>query len=82
MLGAMRLVAARPVPVLGVNYGNLGFQPDQHVILHPATDAAQVVRLDAGRYRQRSRVRRGLLSLPLRPDQLRELIPSHRRERR
>jgi NAD+ kinase len=25
MLGAMRLVAARPVPVLGVNHGNLGF---------------------------------------------------------
>ncbi|AMM19598.1 N-acetylmuramoyl-L-alanine amidase [Frondihabitans sp. PAMC 28766] len=25
MLGAMRLVANRPVPVLGVNYGNVGF---------------------------------------------------------
>lgn len=25
MLGAMRLVAHRPVPVLGVNYGNVGF---------------------------------------------------------
>jgi NAD+ kinase len=25
MLGAMRLVAGRPVPVLGVNYGNVGF---------------------------------------------------------
>ncbi|RKR75693.1 NAD(+)/NADH kinase [Frondihabitans australicus] len=25
MLGAMRLVAERPVPVLGVNYGNVGF---------------------------------------------------------
>ncbi|ROP75136.1 MULTISPECIES: NAD(+)/NADH kinase [unclassified Frigoribacterium] len=25
MLGAMRLVADRPVPVLGVNYGNVGF---------------------------------------------------------
>ncbi|MGX6606671.1 NAD(+)/NADH kinase [Micromonosporaceae bacterium Da 78-11] len=25
MLGAMRLVAGRPVPVLGVNHGNLGF---------------------------------------------------------
>ena len=33
MLGAMRLVAGRPVPVLGVNHGNLGFlvevQPDE-----------------------------------------------------
>src|SRR3954469_801555 len=25
LLGAMRLVSARPVPVLGVNFGNLGF---------------------------------------------------------
>ena len=25
MLGAMRQMATRPVPVLGVNYGNLGF---------------------------------------------------------
>src|SRR4029079_19503189 len=25
MLGALRLVAGRPVPVLGVNLGNLGF---------------------------------------------------------
>ena len=25
MLGAMRLVASRPVPVLGVNYGDVGF---------------------------------------------------------
>lgn len=33
MLGAMRLVAPRPVPVLGVNYGNVGFlveiEPDE-----------------------------------------------------
>src|SRR5687767_11973540 len=33
MLGALRLVARRPVPVLGVNLGNLGFlvevQPDE-----------------------------------------------------
>lgn len=33
MLGAMRLMATRPVPVLGVNYGNLGFlveiEPDE-----------------------------------------------------
>jgi NAD+ kinase len=33
MLGALRLVAARPVPVLGVNLGNLGFlvevEPDE-----------------------------------------------------
>jgi NAD+ kinase len=39
MLGALRLVARRPVPVLGVNLGNLGFlveiQPDE---LMPALD--------------------------------------------
>jgi NAD+ kinase len=46
MLGALRLVAHRPVPVLGVNLGNLGFlveiQPDE---LDDALD-----RLDAGDY--------------------------------
>jgi NAD+ kinase len=67
------------VDIDGVTVG--GLQPDQHVILHAAAEAAQVVRLDAGRYGQRSRVRRGLLNLPVRPDQLRELIPAHLRER-
>jgi NAD+ kinase len=46
MLGALRLVAQRPVPVLGVNLGDLGFlveiQPDE---LDAALD-----RLDAGDY--------------------------------
>jgi NAD+ kinase len=46
MLGALRLVAHRPVPVLGVNLGHLGFlveiQPDE---LDDALD-----RLDAGEY--------------------------------
>jgi NAD+ kinase len=46
MLGALRLVAHRPVPVLGVNLGNLGFlveiQPDE-------VDAA-LDRLDSGDY--------------------------------
>jgi NAD+ kinase len=47
MLGALRLVAGRPVPVLGVNLGNLGFlvevQPDE---LDAALD-----RVDAGDYK-------------------------------
>jgi Predicted sugar kinase len=38
-------------------------------------DAAQVVRLSASEYASRSRVRLSLLDLPLRPDQLLELIP-------
>ncbi|MEV4617178.1 NAD(+)/NADH kinase [Asanoa sp. NPDC049573] len=38
-------------------------------------DAAQVVRLSATEYASRSRVRLSLLDLPLRPDQLLELIP-------
>jgi len=46
MLGALRLVAGRPVPVLGVNLGNLGFlvevQPDE---LDAALD-----RLERGAY--------------------------------
>src|SRR4051794_32631497 len=45
MLGALRLVARRPVPVLGVNLGNLGFlvevQPEE---LHEALDRLE--RLD------------------------------------
>src|SRR4051794_41740343 len=45
MLGALRLVARRPVPVLGVNLGNLGFlvevEPEE---LHEALDRLE--RLD------------------------------------
>ena len=38
-------------------------------------DAAQVVRLSAGAHASRSRVKLSLLDLPLRRDQLLELIP-------
>ena len=44
MLGAMRLVIDRPVPVLGVNHGNLGFL----VEVTPATLAPALEQLSAG----------------------------------
>jgi NAD+ kinase len=47
--------------------------------LHP--DAVSVVRLDADAYAQRARVKLSLLDLPLRRDQLLELIPPSLRER-
>jgi NAD+ kinase len=46
MLGAMRLVAGRPVPVLGVNHGNVGFL----VEVAPAELADALHRLGEGRY--------------------------------
>jgi NAD+ kinase len=44
MLGAMRLTATRPVPVLGVNHGTLGFL----VEVEPHTLETALDRLDAG----------------------------------
>ena len=44
MLGAMRLAADRPVPVLGVNYGNLGFL----VEVQPAELEAALERVRTG----------------------------------
>lgn len=46
MLGAMRLVANRPVPVLGVNYGNVGFL----VEIEPFELEIALGRLSAGDY--------------------------------
>ena len=46
MLGALRLVAHRPVPVLGVNLGNLGFL----VEVEPHELDAALDRLDSGDY--------------------------------
>ena len=46
MLGAMRLVAARPVPVLGVNFGHLGFL----VEIMPTDLDDALVRLEQGRF--------------------------------
>lgn len=44
-------------------------------------DAGQVVRLDAARHDTRRRIRLSLLDLPLRPDQLLELVPADLRDR-
>ena len=46
MLGALRLVAERPVPVLGVNLGNLGFL----VEIEPDELDAALCRLETGDY--------------------------------
>ncbi|WP_218612148.1 NAD(+)/NADH kinase [Pseudonocardia sp. KRD291] len=45
-------------------------------------DAARIVRLDPARHARRSRVKLSLLDLPLRPDQLLELIPAELRTAR
>src|SRR5262249_30539813 len=46
MLGALRLVAQRPVPILGVNLGSLGFL----VEIEPHELDAALERLDEGEY--------------------------------
>ncbi|GIF53256.1 NAD+ kinase [Asanoa ferruginea] len=46
MLGAMRLMVERPVPILGVNHGNLGFLTE----VTPAGLPAALARLAAGDY--------------------------------
>ena len=55
MLGALRLVAHRPVPVLGVNLGNLGFL----VEVEPHELDAALDRLDSGRLHDRGTQRGG-----------------------
>lgn len=44
ILGAMRLMIGRPVPVLGVNHGNLGFLAE----VHPTQLPSALARLTAG----------------------------------
>lgn len=39
-------------------------------------DAAQIVRFDPSRHARRNRVQLSLLDLPLRPDQLLDLVPA------
>ncbi len=67
------------VEVDGTAAGSLG--PDEVLTTSLRPEAAQVVRLAAGEHASRSRVKLSLLDLPLRPDQLLELIPEHLRRR-
>ncbi len=56
-------------------------EPGQALSVRLRRDAVSLVRLDADAYAQRSRVKLSLLDLPLRSEQLRELIPEPLRER-
>ncbi|MGI5130668.1 NAD(+)/NADH kinase [Pseudonocardia sp. CA-107938] len=61
--------------------GVAAVEPVRDTVVHVELqrDAGQVVRLDAARYGARSRVALSLLDLPLRPDQLLELVPPQMR---
>lgn len=74
-------VAADSAPVAvdidGTAAGEL--KADDVLVARLRVDAAHVVRLSAGRHASRSRVKLSLLDLPLRRDQLLELIPENLR---
>lgn len=76
-------VAADSAPVGleldGTEAGSLA--PDRVLTATLRQDAGRVVRLAAGDHASRSRVKLSLLDLPLRPDQLLELIPQEVRKR-
>src|SRR5215470_2339935 len=61
------------IDVDGISSGELRSGDQLTATVRP--EAGQVVRLSAGEYARRSRVKLSLLDLPLRPDQLLELIP-------
>jgi NAD+ kinase len=61
------------IDVDGISAGALGRGDRLTATVRP--EAGQVVRLSRGEYARRSRVKLSLLDLPLRPDQLLELIP-------
>jgi NAD+ kinase len=66
------------VDVDGTAAGELG--PGDALTARFRVDAAEVVRLDPGAHAGRSRVKLSLLDLPLRRDQLLELIPAELRQ--
>lgn len=56
-------------------------EPDAGLTVRLLRDAVNIVRLDAGDHARRNQVKLSLLDLPLRPDQLLELVPERLRER-
>ncbi|WP_431874862.1 NAD(+)/NADH kinase [Amycolatopsis sacchari] len=71
--------ATAGLEVDGTEAGSLAV--DGVLTAHLLQDAARVVRLSAGEHASRSRVKLSLLDLPLRPDQLLDLVPEHLRKR-
>jgi NAD+ kinase len=67
------------VDVDGTAAGELS--PGDELTAALRVDAGQVVRLSAGAHQSRSRVKLSLLDVPLRRDQLLELVPEHLRQR-
>ena len=67
------------VDVDGITAGEL--QPGDRLTTTMRSDAAQVVRLSASDHASRSRIKLSLLDLPLRRDQLLELIPPELRRK-
>ncbi|XVU27497.1 NAD(+)/NADH kinase [Actinoplanes sp. CA-054009] len=54
---------------------------DTDLTVHLRPNAANVVRFDRAAHERRTRIKLSLLDLPLRPDQLIELVPEHLRDR-
>lgn len=74
-----KLVGDIAVEVDGVVRGSVG--KDSVITIELREDAGLVVRFDAQRHAQRGRVKLSLLDLPLRPDQLLDLVPAELRQR-
>ncbi len=79
IVGAMRLVSDRPVPVLGVDLGQL--DPGDELTVSYRPGAGQLVRIQGSRAAARSRAELSLLDLPFLPGELREFLPPEVPER-
>lgn len=69
-----------PVEIDGTDAGRL--EPGAGLTLTLVPGAGQVIRIDAGAHATRNRIKLSLLDLPLRPDQLLELVPPELRSHR